>query len=106
MLTVGLGQRVVMAGTRKLYRDFPGIPEDPELRFPTHYPAVYRHPLVSFPKRPLPVAIAGMVPGRAPTEAAVRGLYEHFRDDPDMAAVDVFVCTFPMAFWWVSSWHR
>ena len=99
MLTAGLGQRVIMAGSQKSFKEYPDIIEGPNVRFASHYPWVYNHPLVSFPKRHLPLTLADMAAGRPPSEAAVRALYEHFRDDADMASVDVFVCTFPMAFW-------
>lgn len=98
MLTKGLGQRVIMAGSRKKHSELPGATVDPTHKFATYYPEVYRHPLVSFPTRPLPRALSSMKSGEPPVEPDMLELYEYYKDDPDMARVDAFVCTFPMAF--------
>jgi hypothetical protein len=78
---------------------------------------VFGHHLVEWPDLPLPPAILDRHGASDPLSAAeVRTTVAHYRDDPQMHAVDAFVCSFPAAFceawlpfrrpivWWIG--HR
>jgi hypothetical protein len=60
------------------------------------YPHVFGSPLVEWPERPLPAAIRDRHKVSDPlSEEHIRDLVAHYRHDPQMAAVDAFVCRPP-----------